>query len=919
MKKSFLLLLSILSISFAAVAKPVDKNDAIQVALHYLQAATGRNYTNLVDLTDQTPFQGFYTFALSDEGGFVLVSADDCVLPILGYSEQSQFDPRDIPPHVMEWMHGYDEQIAFYREHYGELDYGGSTEIRSQWESLLQGRIVGPQYTAVSPMLSTTWGQNPYYNDLCPMDYASNVRTVTGCVATAAAQIMKFWEYPATGVGSHSYTHPLYGTFDADFGNATYNWAGMPAALSSSSSPTQVNAIATLMYHIGVAVEMNYGTSANGGSGAQTFSAGNYYRPSVEVALACYFKYSPTLHAIHYGDFTHDEWCGALRDELDAGRPILYTGFDASGGHAFVLDGYSEQGQFHVNWGWNGSYDGYFSIGDLHPGAGGTGGNVTYTFNLHNSALVGIEPLTSWNPSSSTTVNLSTSNTQYGNAFQINETGNYSFGDTIYFWVYANEGCRFSGWDDGCTDNPRQMIARGGTINLTANVVPLVGDTLGYCTGNGHFSYGSAYDDEDWYWGIRLPASVLPDDEELRAVEMYVSYSGLYTVSIYSGTTHSGYPDTLMPGTHLYSQTYYASNVMRWNTITLSSPVAVDNTQDVWIIIHNYGIPYPTSLSTGWGGNDDGSYVGYSLTELESIGSYSVTVRGIFGTEPEPPQMVGITLAVNDASMGSINPTPGTYEYPVGSSFSVTATPHYGYVMTGWRATVSYYGDTTAYDMVLASDDPEFANPIVFDVSEDYLEFSSITITALFEVDPELPATLNIRINNSAMGYVLINGRAENSYTGVIGEQVNVEAIAYSGYSFQRWSDGVADAVRTIELEEPVTNLRAIFEQSTAIANPQLSADDYRLSVFPNPTSDIVTISVNTDGFDASGNVETLLSETAVDVFDLNGRKVVTLGSSQPSATNSRITIDLGGLCSGTYILHVQTGSGTILKKVVKK
>ena len=196
----------------------------------------------------------------------------------------------------------------------------------------------------VGPLLVTTWDQIAPYNALCPSDPNArpdcNGRVLTGCVATAMAQIMKYHEHPPQGVGSHSYTHSTYGTLSANFGDATYQWSNMPPALTAESSSD----VATLMYHCGVAVEMDYG--AEGSSPTK----------DVPNALSTYFGYDQSIKHIYQSNYKSDDWYTILRTELDAGRPIYYSGDNGVDGHAWVCDGYNSENHFHFNWGWGGDY-----------------------------------------------------------------------------------------------------------------------------------------------------------------------------------------------------------------------------------------------------------------------------------------------------------------------------------------------------------------------------------------------------------------------------------------------------------------------------------------------------------------------------------------------------------------------------------
>ena len=657
MRKRLFLLFAILATVAGAMAKPVEPPTASQVASHWLKAVTGKTYDNLTDITANTPFHEFYVFTLNSEGGFILIAADDCVLPVLGYSETSTFPVKDMPAHVMEWMQKYDEQIAFYRDLYGEQPYGGSDEVRTQWTNLIIGTTTEPPLpTSVSPLITTTWNQSPYYNNLCPSG------TYTGCAATAAAQIMKYWNHPSTGYGSHSYVHSS-GTLSANFGSTTYNWNNMPSSLTSSSTSAQVNAVATLMYHIGVAIEMNYGSD---GSSAATASFGSAAKASCENAFPLYFKYKPTVHSIYRAEYSDAEWSALLVAELDAQRPILYTGFDVDAGHAFVFDGYNNQGQFHVNWGWNGYCDGYYTIGALNPSTGGQGGNTSGTYNLRNYALIGIEPNTNWSSSATTTVNATASNTSYGS---VTGAGTYNFGDTITLSVSTTTGNRFYGWSDGNTITPRAMIATGGTLNLTANVGPLTGDTLSYCFNTYSAAYGFGSTGNDLYWGIVLPASKLPVGHPLTTVQVYIPEAGNYDLTVYTGTS---------PSTTVYSQSYSFTST-GWVDLSLTTPVAVDGTQNFWIFFHNNDAVSPMAVSKGSGNQYESLYKTSEPSlggSLYSLGVGAFMIRAIFsdpgGTPPDPgpdptPSGCNIVLTIGDTTS-----TTTTIQYPVNNFYKYT-------------------------------------------------------------------------------------------------------------------------------------------------------------------------------------------------------------------------------------------------------
>lgn len=387
--KKIVLLLLLLSLGLSVFCAPVSIPTAQRAAEAYWTMMNGGKASFVVS---QTEFTEFYVFNNQNGGGFVLVSADDIAHPILGYSDNGSFRTDvELPVNVRGWFKGISREISSAVA----LGVQQSKEVREEWNSLLDGTPYPKRSTrAVSALLSTTWDQGKPYNNLCPADSNTDSyyggRTVTGCVATAMAQVMKFWNYPTQGNGSHSYTHSTYGAQSANFGNTTYDWANMPNNLTNYSSSTQKTAVATLMYHCGVSVDMDYDIAENGGSGAYTVvNYGN--TPCAKNALVNYFKYKSTIQGLFKQNYTDTNWKNLLKADLDAGRPIMYSGASDEGGHSFVCDGYNNNDQFHFNWGWSGSYDGFFSLNAMTPGSGGIGGGG-YDFSEDQDAIIGIEP-----------------------------------------------------------------------------------------------------------------------------------------------------------------------------------------------------------------------------------------------------------------------------------------------------------------------------------------------------------------------------------------------------------------------------------------------------------------------------------------------------------------------------------------------
>ncbi|MBO4599372.1 MAG: C10 family peptidase, partial [Bacteroidales bacterium] len=625
-------------------ASPVSESTALKVANNFCKMQ-GAGDLKLVNISSKMPYREFYTFAGEDGKGFVLVSADDCVVPILGFSASSPIATEKMQSNVKGWLDDYEAQINFYRNlsdrRIRSSNSTADSIIKSYWDGLLgENPPMPPQYTSVAPLLTTTWGQQPRYNSLCPYDYYYNERTVAGCVATAVAQIMKYWNHPAIGYGSHSYTLSDYGTQSANFGATTYAWSSMPDSLTSSSSTTQVDAVATLIYHIGVAVEMDYHTSADGGSGAfnnnegmTTTTYGTPTVPSAENALRYYFKYRSNIHHIHYSDHPHSTWVAIMQNELNNSRPILYSGRDSTGGHSFVLDGYNNSGQFHVNWGWRGNWNGYFAIGSLNLTSGGTGTTSTYSFNLKNSAVVSIQPNLNFGDTTTVTALVNSSSVGYGT---VNGGGTYTGtnSNVVTLSATAASGYRFAGWTDGYMYNPRTFYANGGSYTFRANFAPLSGDTLGYCSTRYLGSYGSS---GTAIWGIKIPAANLTAGHDLTKVLMYISTAGTYTLNVYTGTTSAS--------TLVHTQTFDVSNSLagQWCVLNLSSNVAITGTSPIWIMLQS-NASYPAAV-TYYAGNNDSRVWGSSFGTL--TGNYSFMIQGIFTAGSSGP-VYGDTVSYCD-------------------------------------------------------------------------------------------------------------------------------------------------------------------------------------------------------------------------------------------------------------------------------
>ena len=360
MKKG-LLLLSLVMLCLPLMAEQRTASEAQNVASNYLRTKASHH---LLGVSSQAPQLSlsmtgtsadnkvdYYVFNNGKDNGFIIVSGDDKAAPVLGYCDEGSFDANDIPDGMRYWLDCYAEQMQYLRLH-PESAY---VAPRSQPNVM------------ITPLLTCKWNQNSPFNDQCPTYGAAQTRAMTGCVATATAQVMYYHKWPQQGTGEFTYVCNVNGegeqTLSADFGSTTYDWNNMLDYYTPNGySEAEGNAVATLMSHVGIASHMNYGST----SGTPLYAA--------MEAMRLYFGYNSGMRKYTRISKTATQWESLLMNELLNARPILYVGFTPNGGgHAFVLDGLNAEGYYHFNWGWGGKSDGYFLITALSPRDQGIG------------------------------------------------------------------------------------------------------------------------------------------------------------------------------------------------------------------------------------------------------------------------------------------------------------------------------------------------------------------------------------------------------------------------------------------------------------------------------------------------------------------------------------------------------------------
>ena len=643
MKRFTLIVALVLMVAMPTFAERVSSETAQKVATTFLNN-NGAKTAQLTDLTKEAGFKNLYIF--NGNPGFVVMAADDCVQPILGYSLTGKFVAENMPTNVSGWLQGYNDEIQYAIDN----KVKASDETSKLWKELADGNTKAAKAVAVvNALVQTKWDQNGFYyysggqllmfelyNNLCPYDSNAGERTVTGCVATAMAQIMKYWGYPSQGVGSHSYipsTRPDLGVQSANFGATTYQWNQMPIELNSYSTSTEINAVATLMYHCGVSVEMMYDISSNGGSGA--------YSEDLPYALVHYFNYKTTVNFKYKADYTNNNWINLLKTELNAGRPIEYNGRGNGGGHAFVCDGYDNSNNFHFNWGWSGSNDGFYALTSLVPGSGGAGGG-SYDFTENQCAVFGIEPSTSipspanltytlsglqdvtltWDASNgASSYNVYRNNNLIGNTTSTTYADTAPFGTNDYYIraVDSNGQQSLPSNTVTVTIDYQTPIVTDLTANLSGNNANLTWTAPEWCYpevpsttltyGNGAFegSLGTGSTGQALYWGHRYLASNLTpyDSKIIYKISFYVNEPGAYDCYVFKGTAQ--YSTYYYPTQELAHLSITASET-GWFDLDLSETIEIDGSQDLWVFVSDpVGRQYPASYCS-FSENVNGSY-----------------------------------------------------------------------------------------------------------------------------------------------------------------------------------------------------------------------------------------------------------------------------------------------------------------------
>ena len=416
MKKVYLFLIAF-SFCFCLHAQNRTEQEAESIAQQFLQSRRtsqqaksdnpSREQSDLTLAHKAKATNGGYSYYIFNRqgGGFVIVSGDNRTTPILGYSEKDSLDITNIPDNFRYWLDSYASQITSIEE--------GLAEVR---------KTVTTSASPILPLLQSKWDQLSPYNLQCPINPNTKDRYITGCVATALAQVLYYYKWPEHCPSIPSYTPKSFSSPLPKLPAVDFNWGEMKKSYNYDETGESATAVAQLMRYCGQAMKMNYNSS---GSGA-------YLDPEVFKEI---FDYSDDMHEVIRNKYSSDAWETLIYQELAAGRPVLYSGQSSSSGHQFICDGYDGNGLFHINWGWSGSYDNYFVLSIANPYTDGRDG-----YSYGQTAIVNIEPKST--PSDYTIINLNIPediivNEDVEITVALTNKGTTSR-ERIYFWLNNN-------------------------------------------------------------------------------------------------------------------------------------------------------------------------------------------------------------------------------------------------------------------------------------------------------------------------------------------------------------------------------------------------------------------------------------------------------------------------------------------------
>ncbi|MBP6311951.1 MAG: C10 family peptidase [Flavobacteriales bacterium] len=842
-----------LAFSTGLQAAQVQEEVARTVAYRFLNTQLPDVRSETLELVIEKVESGstLYRVYNAADQGYVVVAGDDAVLPILAYSTESTFPTGQLPVQISKWFDGYSIQLR------DAIQAGLEpvSEVIAAWDRILHDALPSdvPE-RAVNPLMQTLWDQQPNVNALCPGG------SVTGCVATAMAQIMKYHNSPTAGVGFHSYNAPNYGTLSANFASTTYEWGSMPNVVSGPN-----NAVATLMFHCGVSVNMQYSPQV---SNAYVVSAQSPTQNCAEFAFETYFGYNSSLHGEFRDNYTEQTWINMLRSDLDASKPIFYGGFGSGGGHAFVCDGYDDNNMFHFNWGWGGQVNGYFQVGALNPGSTGTGGG-SGGYNSGQVAILGITPGTGGGGGGGNT-------------------------NTMELYNFVN-----------ISANP---LYYGQAFSVSTNIAN---------TGTNAFSgeYGAAVFDADnnFYGFVETLSGYTLDPGNVYTNDLVFSTTGLFS---------------MVPGTY-YIGIYYKPTGGEWAVAANSGSyqnfpqVTVINPSEMemataMVLSPGTSLTQGGQVSVNLNIQNDGfsTFIGqYGVAMYNLDGSWAQDI-GVLNESQGLPS--GYSYLAPYLTFGPAPVTVGPGTYLIAAQHNPNNT---GWYLTG----SSYFSNPVFVTVTAASEQPDqyevnnavgqaAALPVNF--SGNTAAVSTTGSTLHTGTDQDFYAIVLPGGNNYA-----IDARVHDEYNSGNGNTYTVDCLWSYSTDGTTWSPAFDDIsngpivvngggtvyfhVAPYFAGQVGTYLLQMNIQRGASVGVEGSIGTTGIRLFPNPVQDIFQIDLS----EFNGSLE------QVELIGLNGQ--VTARPNRNVLAGTRVTLDLSAYAEGAYMLRMITDKGVRNERIV--
>lgn len=668
-----LLKLSLILLAFllpaTAAASPITLQQAQQNALSFLESKgksiSSSSLRQARLRSASTTTESYYIFNIGSNEGYVIAAGDDCAPDILGYADAGYIDVDSMPVNLQSWLEEYAQQIQFMQEN------GYSPSKAPKLTS---------SYSAISPLLATTWDQLDPYNQNCP-DFFGYGKCVTGCVATAMAQVMYYHRarsvtQTTTQIPAYTCRHRWISGTDtmqihvaAIPAGSPIDWDNMLDSYGSSATTAQEQAVANLMKYCGASVQMDYANEWNGGSGA--------YSTDVPTALKTYFDYSSATVLKNRSDYsTNDAWESLIYNELSSSRPVYYSGRNSSAGHAFVCDGYDGSGYYHINWGWSGTSDGYFLLTALDPNQQGTGGSSS-GYNQNQAALINAQPKSSSpsNPVLATSISLNNTSAELntGETLQLtatvlpsnatNKTVTWTTSNSSVATVSSN-GLVTAKAVGNATITARTIDGSNlsASCSVTVKQSSVLATSISLNKTSAEVSMGET---------LLLTATVLPNDATNRTVTWTTSDSSIATVSI-NGLVTAKAPGTatITARTTDSSDLSASCSVTVKQNVVLATSISLNKTNAELVegnTIQLTATVLPsnaTNKSVTWtSSNSSVAEVNDGLVTANSPGMVTITAATTDGSDLEASCVLSIRQDVNNydnyLSINNITALPG--------------------------------------------------------------------------------------------------------------------------------------------------------------------------------------------------------------------------------------------------------------------